>query len=194
MLKGSEARHSDRPVDQSFLDRWSPRAMSGEPIEPADLMVLFEAARWAPSSGNAQPWRMMYGRRDTPQWPLFFDLLNDRNKLWCVNAAALVVFASRAITDSGRASVTHSYDTGAAWENFALQGTLKGYVVHGMQGFNYERAKQVLEIPDECRVEAMAAVGRPGRIEDLEETFRAREKPSDRKPLAAFVCEGVYRL
>jgi nitroreductase len=194
MLKGSEARRSELQVDRLFVDRWSPRAMSGEPIDAGDLMLLFEAARWAPSSGNAQPWRMLYGRRETPHWPLFFDLLNERNRLWCVNAAALIVFASRTVSDSGRPLPTHSYDTGAAWENFALQGTLRGYVVHGMAGFDYDRARVALEIPPEYRVEAMAAVGRPGRIEDLEESFRARETPSQRKPLDAVVCEGVYRL
>jgi nitroreductase len=193
-MKGSEVRTSDYAVDSIFIDRWSPRAMSAAPIAEHDLMVLFEAARWAPSSGNGQPWRMLYGRRDTPQWPLFFDLLNERNRLWCVNAAALIVFVSRTVTDSGRASVTHSYDTGAAWENFALQGTMRGYVVHGMQGFDYDRARSTLAIPQEFRVEAMAAVGHPGTLDDLEESFRMREKPSPRKPLRDLVCEGPFRL
>lgn len=193
-MKGSDVRTPEYPVDSLFVDRWSPRAMSGAPIAEADLMVLFEAARWAPSSGNGQPWRMLYGRRDTPQWPLFFDLLNDRNRLWCVNAAALIVFVSRTITDRGHESVTHSYDTGAAWENFALQGTMRGLVVHGMQGFNYARARSSLEIPGEYRVEAMAAVGHPGNLADLEESFHARETPSTRKPLREVVCEGPFRL
>ena len=168
--------------------------MSGEPIDDAELRVLFEAARWAPSAGNSQPWRLLYARRDTGNWPLFFDLLTERNKLWCVNAAALIVFTSKTISDHGRPLATHSYDTGAAWENLALQGTLKGLVVHGMQGFDYARAKAALQVPDAFQVEAMAAVGRPGRLSDLEESFRARETPSGRKPLAEIVCEGVFTL
>jgi len=192
-MKGSEVRHPEYPVDSLFLDRWSPRAMSGAPIAEHDLMVLFDAARWAPSSGNGQPWRMLYARRDTPQWPLFFELLNERNKLWCIKAAALIVFASRTVNDAGRESVTHSYDTGAAWENFALQGTMRGLVVHGMAGFDYTRAKSSLEIPAEFRVEAMAAVGYPGRLSDLEESFRPREMPSTRKSLREVVCEGPFR-
>ena len=77
MIKGSEIRRADHPIDNLFIDRWSPRAMSGEAIEEADLMVLFEAARWAPSSFNNQPWRILYARRDSEHWPLFFDLLGD---------------------------------------------------------------------------------------------------------------------
>jgi nitroreductase len=193
-MRGSDVRTADHPVDALFIDRWSPRAMSGEPIADADLRVLFEAARWAPSAGNSQPWRMLYARRDTAHWPLFFDLLTERNRLWCINAAALVVFASRTISDQGRPLATHSYDTGAAWENFALQGALEGFVVHGMQGFDYARARTALRIPDDCRVEAMAAVGRPGPLSALDESFRARETPSGRKPLAEFVCEGAFSL
>lgn len=90
--------------------------MSGESIDEHDLRTVFEAARWAPSSGNSQPWRLFYARRDTPHWPLFLGLLNERNREWCVNAAALVVLASRTTQEqSGRPLVTHAYDTGAAW-------------------------------------------------------------------------------
>jgi nitroreductase len=168
--------------------------MSGEAIADADLRVLFEAARWAPSAGNAQPWRMLYAHRDTPQWPLFFDLLTERNRLWCRNAAALVLFVSKTIGDHGRPLATHSYDTGAAWENFALQGIRSGVVVHGMQGFDYARARDTLGVPADYHLEAMAAVGRPGSVSDLDETFRAREIPSSRKPLDELVCEGVFNL
>jgi nitroreductase len=177
-----------------FVDRWSPRAMSGEPVTIEELETLFEAARWAPSAGNQQPWRILYGRRDTPEWPLFYDLLNPGNLTWCANAAALVLFVSKTVNEeAGRPIKTHSYDTGAAWENFALQGLRSGLIVHGMQGFNYDRAREVLRIPPEFAVEAMAAVGRPGRKEELSESLQAREHPSSRKPLSEIVMEGVFR-
>jgi nitroreductase len=167
--------------------------MSGEPIDEADLFVLFEAARWAPSAGNTHPWRILYARRDTEQWPLFFDLLVERNKIWCVRAAALLMFISRTTNDqTGKPLVTHTYDTGAAWENLALQGTLRGFVVHGMAGFDYARARTVLDIPGDFTVEAMAAVGKPGRKEDLPEDFQARELPNTRKPLGELVFEGRF--
>jgi nitroreductase len=167
--------------------------MSGEPIADEELRTLFEAARWAPSSGNSQPWRFLYAHRDTAHWPLFLDLLVERNREWCVNAAALVVFTSRTThEETGRPLRTHSYDTGSAWVSFALQGWLKGLVVHGMAGFDYDRARQVLNVPDDFAVEAMAAVGRPGPVESLPEFQRGRELPSQRKPLSALLVEGPF--
>jgi nitroreductase len=87
-VRGRDHRKADHAVDDLFVDRWSPRAMSGEPLSQAELSVLFEAARWAPSAGNTHPWRILYAHRDTEQWPLFFDLLVERNQVWCRNAAA----------------------------------------------------------------------------------------------------------
>jgi nitroreductase len=134
MIKGSEVRKADFPIEALLLDRWSPRAMSGEEIAEQELMRLFEAARWAPSSFNAQQWRALYARRGTEYWPVFFELLVDGNKSWAKSAAVLVVFISRKTFDyNNEPSITHSYDTGAAWENFALQGFRLGLVVHGME-------------------------------------------------------------
>ena len=99
-------------------------------------------------------------RRGTPQWQTFFDLMVPQNQEWTKNAAALLVFVSKSTFDfNGKPYPTHSFDTGAAWENLALQGWMKGYVVHGMQGFDYDKAKTALKVPDEYRVEAMIAVG-----------------------------------
>jgi len=193
IVRGTSVRRADHAIDDLFVDRWSPRAMSGEPIDEADLFVLFEAARWAPSAGNTHPWRILYARRDTAEWPLFYDLLVERNKVWCVRASVLLLFISKTINEqSGRPLVTHTYDTGAAWENLALQGTLRGLVVHGMAGFDYGRARTVLGIPDDYTVEAMAAVGKPGRLEDLPEDFQARESPNTRKPITELVFNGRF--
>ena len=195
MIKGSEKRDAGYPVDKIFVDRWSPRAMSGEGIREEELMTLFEAARWAPSSYNNQPWRILYARRDTEHWPLFLNLLVEGNRAWAKDAAALLLFVSKTTFDfNGKPSITHSFDAGAAWENLALQATLNGLVTHGMQGFDYERARTELNIPEGFRVEAMAAVGRPGRAEDLPESLRERESPSPRKKLAEIVCEGPFNF
>lgn len=195
MIKGSEKRNADYPIDSLFLDRWSPRAMSGEEIAEEELLSLFEAARWAPSSYNNQPWRILYARRNTIHWPLFFDLLVDFNKTWVKKAAALVVFISKTTFDhNGEPSVTHSFDTGACWQNFALQATLKHLVVHGMEGFDYDRARTLLKIPPEFHVEAMAAIGRPGNKEDLPVGLQEREFPNDRRKLSETVIEGPYTV
>ena len=195
MIKGSEIRKAEHQVEPLLLDRWSPRAMSGEEISQEELMRLFEAARWAPSSFNAQQWRALYARRGTEHWQTFFDLLVDANKAWAKNAAVLVVFISRKLFDyNDEQSVTHSYDCGAAWENFALQGFYQGLVVHGMEGFDYERARLELGIPDEFQVEAMAAVGKSGPKELLPEKLQKRETPNDRRKLSQSICEGLFRF
>jgi nitroreductase len=187
-------RKAEYPIDPLFLNRWSPRAMSGEPLADEELMPLFEAARWAPSSYNAQQRRFLYGRRDTPDWNTFFDLLTEGNKAWAKNAAALVVVISRKnFEHNERPSRTNMYDTGAAWENLALQGSLKGLVVHGMQGFDYEKARTVLKIPDHYEVCAMIAIGKKGRKEDLPENLQKIEAPNDRRPLAEIAIEGTFR-
>jgi nitroreductase len=197
MIDGSDTREpqAQHPVDELFLDRWSPRAMSGEAVTDEELMTLFEAARWAPSSYNNQPWRILYARRETGQWPAFFGLLVEGNRAWAKDAAALLLFVSKETFDfNGKPYPTHSFDTGAAWENLALQATMLGLVTHGMQGFDYERARSELNIPEGFRVEAMIAVGHPGDPAQLPEHLREREAPSGRKSLAEITCEGAFNF
>jgi nitroreductase len=195
MIRGSTRRRTAHPVDPLFPDRWSPRAMSGEALTQAELLTLLEAARWAPSSMNFQPWRFLYALRDTDFWPAFLDLLVPANRAWAERAGALVLFISRTHFDGdGRPCITHSYDTGAAWQNLALQGTLSNLVVHGIQGFDYQRARRVLRVPEAYAIEAMAVIGRPGDVALLGATLRQREQPSDRRPLAETACEGPFSL
>lgn len=188
------SRRSEYKIADLILHRWSPRAMSGEPISDAELMSLFEAARWAPSSYNGQPWRFIYAKRDTAAWEVLYDLMVQFNKDWTKNAAVLIVIVSRdTFSYNNKPSRTHSFDTGAAWENFALQGTANGLVVHGMEGFDYHKAKEALHIPDGYTVEAMCAVGRPGKVSDLPKEMQKDENPSDRKPITDFIYEGTFK-
>lgn len=194
VLEGVDAldrRDPEHPVEPLLVARWSPRAMSGEPLSRQELLSLLEAARWAPSSYNNQPWRFVYARRDTPHWQPLFDLLVDFNQSWCKNAAVLIAILSRrSFERNGKPSRTHSFDAGAAWMNLALQGNSMGLVVHGMEGFDYDRARRVLGVPEELAVEAMAAVGRPAPVETLPERLREREQPSGRKSVAEIAFEG----
>lgn len=186
-------RNPDHDIDPIFIRRWSPRAMSGEAIAAEQLMTLFEAARWAPSSYNGQPWRFLYATRDSEYWERFFDLLVKNNQRWARNAAVLVVVISRKTFEfNNKPAPTHSFDCGAAWENLALQGSLMGLVVHGMQGFNYERAREVLSVPDDHQVEAMIAIGKPGPKEDLPENLQEKEQPSSRKPITEIAFAGPF--
>lgn len=195
MVKDSELRTADYQINRIFVDRWSPCALSGDEIPMKDLMVLLEASRWAPSAYNNQPWRIIFARRNTQHWQKFLDLLNADNRLWAELAGVLLVFISKITLDrDGRESRTHGFDTAAAWENFALQAFMKGYVVHGMQGFDYDRAKVDLVVPVGFNIEMMAAVGRPGNPELLPEHVQKKEVPNGRKSLAELVSEGSFIL
>ena len=191
--KVDEYRPRQYGSDDIFRSRWSPRSMTGQTVGGDDLMAMFEAAHWAPSSGNNQPWRFIYARRDDPEWGVLFNLLNETNRRWCQNAGALVVIISKRTFDkNGKPSRTHSYDTGAAWGMFALEGSLRGLVVHGMQGFSYERAKTDLGVPDDFSVEAMVAVGILDETSKLPVDLAEREKPSGRKHLAQIIARGKF--
>ena len=176
------------PIAPFFLSRWSGRALSGEPLPDGALGSLLEAARWAPSSGNNQPWRFVYALTGTATFEAFHDLLAPGNKPWCEKASALFVVVARTTRDDGRPARTHAFDTGAAWMSLALQAHLLGLVAHGMEGFDYERAGQVIGLPADHAVQCMVAVGRPGRREDFPEPHRSREEPSDRRATASFAA------
>ena len=186
-------RKPEHEIIPIFVDRWSPRSMTGEEISDEQLMSLFEAARWAPSSYNNQPWRFIYAKRNTEHWNRLFNLMVEFNQSWTKNAAVLVVVIShKNFEHNNNPSVTHSFDTGAAWENIALQAASMGLVTHGMQGFDYEKAKKELEIPEDYSIEAMIAIGKRGKKEDLPKELQEREIPSARKFLKDIIMEGKF--
>ncbi len=186
-------RKPEYPIEELLLRRWSPRAMSGEALSEQEIGSLFEAARWAPSCYNEQPWRFLYGRRDTEHWPLFFNLLMEANQTWAKRAGVLVVVISkRTFTHNDEPNISHSLDTGSAWENLALQATAMGLVAHGMAGFDYAKAKTNLNIPNDYSVEMMIALGKPGDPAELPEALLEREEPSGRHPVAEISFAGPF--
>ncbi len=193
MSKTVNGRTTEYDIKDEFLKRYSPRAFSGENITDTELMTLFEAARWAPSASNLQPWRFIYAHRGTPEFDSLFSLLIDFNKDWCVRASVLIVVISYNLDFKGNPSVSHSLTTGSAWENLALQASDMGLIAHGMEGFDYAKAKTDLGVPDDYSVEMMIAIGKPGKVEDLPEKLRPRETPSDRKPLSELVFKGKFK-
>lgn len=187
-----EIMKAQRPLSTTIhpllYSRWSPRSMSGQPISKDDLTALFEAARMAPSSYNAQPWRLIYVTKDDASWNDYISLLVDFNKQWCKNAAALILIVSKKTFDhNGKPSQTHSFDAGAAWMSIALEGVHLGLVVHAMQGFNYDKARVIANVSEEFQVEAMIAVGHKGTKESLPLPMQELEKPNGRKPLSDIV-------
>ena len=187
-------RTSEYSINPLILSRWSPRSMTGEELGDDDIMSLFEAARWAPSSFNNQPWRFIYAKRNTEHWDRLFNLLVDVNKTWAKNAALLAVVISRKNFEfNEKPARTHQFDTGSAWENLALEASSRGIVAHGMQGFDYEKAKTELRIPADFEVMAMIAIGKRGPKDNLPTELQDKEKPNDRKALKDIIMEGTYR-
>lgn len=189
-------RVADFPIDPLFLQRWSPRAFDGSAMPEGDALTLFEAARWAPSAFNGQPWRFVYAHRGDGDWERLLDLLIPWNREWAQSASLIVYFLSDSLTRTKWAgeqvSHSHSFDCGAAWASFALQATRMGYLAHGMSGVDFERARAELAVPERFRIEAAAVVGRIGDPAMLPEKLRAREVPSGRRPLEEIVFRGRF--
>ncbi|MFM0123492.1 nitroreductase family protein [Paraburkholderia sp. RL18-101-BIB-B] len=195
----SNSRTAEHVIDRQFLDRWSPRAFRSDPIPEATLLTLLEAARWAPSSYNSQPWRFVYARRDTPHWEQFVGFLNEFNQSWARHAAAIIIVLSKnTFTPPGGATEvpapTHSFDTGAAWGYLALQASLSGWHAHGLAGIERKKIRQALAVPDAYSIDAAIAIGRAGDKSSLPEALQAREVQSQRNPLSAIASEGRLAL
>ena len=190
-------RTADHEIDRVFIERWSPRAFNGEAVPQASLLRMMEAARWAPSSYNSQPWRLLYALRGTPDWDRFLGFLIPYNRGWAERAGALVVFVSKStLLPPGKTdeipSVSHSFDCGSAWACFALQAHMLGFVTHGMVGFDMDAAFADLHVPIGHRIEMMAAVGRQGDASSLPDALRTREAPNGRNTVASFAYAGGF--
>jgi nitroreductase len=183
-----EYRQPDHPVDPIFLNRWSPRAFEAQAMPTGDLFTILEAARWAPSAYNIQPWRFIYAMRDDAHWDVFLGLLDPFNASWAENASALVFLVSDMLTPAhgsspAKPSRTHSFDAGAAWAQLALQATALGYQAHAMAGIHFDDVRQRLSVPNNYEVEIAVAIGRQSDPSDLPQALQEREKPSPRLPL-----------
>ncbi|TMJ18525.1 MAG: nitroreductase [Alphaproteobacteria bacterium] len=192
------SRQADYSIHPLFLERWSPRAFDGAELSDANLFSMFEAARWAPSAFNSQPWHFVYAKRGDDDWERFLSLLIPFNKGWAHTASALVYIVSDTLPFTDRKtgepapSTTHSFDAGAAWACLALQATRMGYHAHGMSGIQYELARAELGLPKRYQLDAACVIGRIGDPAQLDEKQRAREFPSGRKAQEEFVHRGGW--
>ena len=195
-MTSANNRTSEFVVDPMFLERWSPRAFTGEAMPNDVLMSLLEAAHWAPSAFNAQPWRFVYARREkAADWDPLFGALIEYNQLWVAGASVLAFIASdRFRRVEGREPAphpTHAFDAGAAWSYLALQAHRLGWAAHGMAGFDRAQAQEATGLPEaDFLINAAIAIGRPTDKSVLPEAFQAREVPSGRGPVSGFVFEG----
>ncbi len=187
------SRTTDTQLDRLFLDRWSPRAFDASHISEEDLATILDAARWAPSAMNHQPWRFLYAQRDDGNWQRFLSFLLPGNAVWAKDASVLFYILSDTMM-SGRPSRTHSFDAGAAWGLLAIQARMLGYYTHGMAGVDFEAVAESLEVPLGFKVEAAVALGRMGDPANLSEALQAREVPSTRKPRYEVAYPGNFRV
>lgn len=197
MMRPMSTRTPEYPVDPQFIGRWSPRAYTGKPIPLPELMSLFEAARWTPSSSNTQPWRFVYAQAASVGFGAMLATLAESNQAWAKRASALIaVLSATESTPAGasapKPSPQHAFDTGAAWMSLALQAEKLGWRTHAMGGLDREALRQAIGVPAAFAVHCVVAVGEQGEASMLDASQQAREVPNARQPLAAMVAEGRF--
>ncbi len=180
-------------VDPQFIERWSPRAFSSEPLPEKELLRVFEAARWAPSCNNGQPWLFLYASTDK-DLKTFRSLLVEGNQVWANKAPVLVfLLGAKQFAHNGKPNRHGGFDSGAAWMSLALQAKQMGWITHAMAGFHLERAYEVLKVsPEKYEIYCAIAVGKPGNSSELPDHLKEREHPSDRKPLSEVARAGEF--
>lgn len=186
---------SDSPVHELIRDRWSPRSFADKAIPEEILRSLFEAARWAPSSNNEQPWAYLVAtKHDQVNFAKILGTLVEFNASWAKNASALAIaVAKKNFTKTGAPNRNAEYDTGAATALLSVEATSHALAVHQMAGFDPEKAREVFGIPEGWEPIAAMAIGYPGSPESLPQPLKERElAPRTRKPIREFVMTGSW--
>ncbi len=182
--------HTKYPIHELLQRRWSPRAFSGRMVEPEKLCSLLEAARWAASCFNEQPWSFIVAtKEDTAEYERLLSCLMEGNITWAKHAPVLMLSVAKLAFDrSGKPNRHALHDVGLAVQNLAIQATALGLFVHQMAGFQAEKARQLYGIPDGHDPVAAMAVGYSGDPASLPDDLRERElAPRSRKPFQEFV-------
>lgn len=185
---------ADHPVNELIQNRWSPRAYSDRPVERRLLAQLFEAARWAPSSSNEQPWSFVFGEKGSEGYQRIFDALVPFNQGWVKSVPVLAIGLARKHSSRDGAVNNYAlYDLGQAVAQLAVEATAQGLVVHQMAGFDHDKARTNLNVPETHHIGSVMAIGYWGDPNSLPETIKDRElAPRTRYPLEKFVFEGTF--
>lgn len=175
-------------------ERWSPRSYDASAMPAEDLATILEAAGLAPSAYNVQPWTFLYAHRGDENWDRFLSLLVEFNQGWAKDASVLLYVVSDTKMRGNKVSDnhSHSFDAGSAWQNLALQAWHMGYAAHGMSGVDFARAATELNVPEDHRIEAAIALGRPAPADRLPDFLKEREVKSARKPVGEIMREGSF--
>lgn len=185
-------RRPDYPVHAHFVNRWSSRAFDPRPVEDEALFTVLEAARWAPSSGNGQPWRFIIARTEEER-ERFASFILPGNRQWSDQAPVLILLLSYTLNANGAPSGSHAFDAGAAWGTLASQAALLGLNTRAIGGFDRTAARDILGVPEEYELHAIITLGYPGDKASLPEHLQEREIPTGRLPLTELVHEGVFQ-
>jgi len=183
------------PIHEIIRNRWSPRAFAARAVEPDKLRSVLEAARWAASSYNAQPWYFIVATKDDPEnFRKILDCFVEFNQNWAKNAPVLALSVAALKMDQAKEPNRHAFhDVGQAAANLALQATALGLEAHQMAGILPDKAREIFSVPEGYEVVAGIVIGYPGDPETLPEPLRQRElAPRTRKPLDAFVFTGKW--
>ncbi len=187
--------NTEYPVHSLVANRWSPRAFSDKAVPEEILRSLFEAARWAPSSSNEQPWAFIVATKNDPgTFQKALSVLVDVNQSWAKHAPVIVIAVSQMeFARSGRPNRNAFYDTGAAVAHLTSEATARELFVHQMAGFDPQKAIELFHIPKGWEPIATFVIGYPGDPKDLPESLRERElAPRSRKPIKEFVMSGEW--
>jgi nitroreductase len=183
------------PIHELLAARWSPVAFSSRPVEPEKLRAVFEAARWAPSSYNEQPWRYIVATKNQPEeFQNMLGVLVEANRLWAQHAPVLALSVAKlTFTHTAKPNRHALYDTGAATAQLIVQATALGLFVHQMAGFDAARAREVFGIPEDFQPVAAFAVGYHADDKQVPEEFRRRDHATrQRKPPEELVFAGRW--
>jgi nitroreductase len=182
---------NEYPIHDLLRNRWSPLSFSNQAVEVEDLLSLFEAARWSPSSGNGQPWSFMLATRDDADMHAqFVDVLTGNNRLWAANAPVLLMAVAKRERQPGKLNHFALYDLGQAVAHLTIQASAMGLSLRQMGGFDREKARALFAIPADHEPVTAIALGYRGGLEDLPEDLRDRERgPRTRNSLETFVFE-----
>lgn len=190
-MRKAESKH----LNEIFIERWSPRSFKNTPVETEKLETLFEAARWAPSCFNDQPWLFLYAETKEEDKNLYLKTLVEANQKWAKEAPVLaLVFARKNFSSRDSENAWAEFDTGSAFMSLIMQAHMLGLSCHGMGGFNKEKAFEVTGVPsDKYHSICALAIGYKGSPDKLEDDFKENEKPNDRKPLSSVFMKETFK-
>ncbi|MDW7671244.1 MAG: nitroreductase family protein [Bacillota bacterium] len=179
-----ENRTFDYEILEEVKTRWSPRAFDPDlPVSKEDLLGVMEAARYAPSCFNEQPWRYIAAMRGETAYEKILDVLNETNREWAANAPVLMIIMSRKqFAKNGKENRWHLFDAGTSWGYLSLEAHRRGLHTHAMGGFSVDRTREAFEVDDDTAIIAAVALGYYGNKEDLSPELQKKEKPGLRKP------------